>query len=210
MDEFPNNNVHININMDSDGTMNNVTANDNDSSINEFLNNNDRSTINNQIISSTIHDTEALILLIQMIEEEDDELLNANNNKKWGGSRPGKAPNKERDFDMAYNKLLKDYFSGDQSVYSERDFETRFRVSRIVFNTIYNEVYGVDPFIQKYDACGKKGIHPLVRFTACFRMIAYGDSFDREDENFHLSGSALRPSFKSFCKIILNKFSDKY
>ena len=180
------------------------------SSIDEYLNNNDRNNINNEIIASTIHDSEALMILIQMMEDEEDLSLNNNNKQKWGGSRPGKAPNKERDFDMAYNKLVKDYFSGDESVYSEVDFETRFRVSRVVFNTLYNEVYGVDPFIQKYDAVGKKGIHPLVRFTACFRMIAYGDSFDREDENFRLSGSALRPSFKSFCKIIYNKFSDKY
>ena len=31
---------------------------------------------------------------------------------QWGGSRKGKAPNKERDFARAHQKLVGDYFNG--------------------------------------------------------------------------------------------------
>jgi hypothetical protein len=44
----------------------------------------------------------------------------------WGGSRPGKAPNKNRDFMGAHAKLVEHYFSGEESLYNETDFEQRF------------------------------------------------------------------------------------
>lgn len=69
---------------------------------------------------------------------------------------------------------------------------------------------GVNPFIQKWDATGKKGIHPLVKLVSCFRIIAYGDSYDREDENLRLSKTSLRNIYRSFCKLILIHFGDEY
>ena len=46
--------------------------------------------------------------------------------RKHGGSVPGKAPNKKRDFAGAYNRLVK----------NEIDFERRFPMPREVFNRI--------------------------------------------------------------------------
>ena len=37
----------------------------------------------------------------------------------WGGSLPGKAPNKNRDFMGAHAKLVEHYFSGTESLYNE-------------------------------------------------------------------------------------------
>lgn len=44
--------------------------------------------------------------------------------------RLAKAANKERDFKAANEQVMKDYFSGPDSIYNERDFERRFRVPR--------------------------------------------------------------------------------
>ena len=53
---------------------------------------------------------------------------------KWGGSpREGKARNKDRGFNEAYDRLVRDYFSGPQSTHDETEFERRFRMPRSVF-----------------------------------------------------------------------------
>ena len=64
--------------------------------------------------------------------EEDGEMSEAEETPVWGGSRPGKAPNKNRDFVGAHKKLAEHYFSGEESVYNEIDFERRFRMPRSV------------------------------------------------------------------------------
>ena len=83
-----------------------------------------------------------------------------------------KAPNKRRDFHCAYETLVRNYFSRRESVYSEQDFERRFRVPRTIFNRINDALMGRAPFIHYEDATKKKGIYPLVKLVACFRYIA--------------------------------------
>jgi hypothetical protein len=92
----------------------------------------------------------------------------------WGGSRKGRAPNKPRDFAAAHAKVVGDYFNGADSIYSEADFERRFRMPRPIFHTVQEAIMGSDPFIQKTDVCGKQGIHPLVKLVACFHCLVCG------------------------------------
>ena len=129
---------------------------------------------------------------------------------KWGGSRPGKAPNKPRDFEAAYQQLLQQYFSGDDSIYSESDFRRRFRMERTVFETVYRAVASEQPFVLRQDCTKKVGIHPLVRFTACLRVLTYGNCADGYDETFQIAESTLIESVKSFANIIVDKFGAQY
>ena len=131
-------------------------------------------------------------------------------NRQWGGSREGRAPNKERDFIAANERVVKNYFNGRQSKYDEKDFERRFRCSRAIFNKIHDAMMGKDPFIHKKDATGKLGIFPLVKLVACFRYIAYGDSHDREDENLEIGESTSRVICKVFAKMMVAEFGDQY
>ena len=71
--------------------------------------------------------------LLSSSEEEKEEEEN-----KWGGSRKGRTPNKERDFAEAYARLVKDYFNGSASVYNESDFERRFRMPRAQVQRLAN------------------------------------------------------------------------
>jgi Plant transposon protein len=121
-----------------------------------------------------------------------------------------RSPNKERDFVAAIDQLTKDYFSGSDSVYDDVDFARRFRVSRAIFNRIHSKLIGKDPFIHKQDFLGNFGIHPLVKLVACFRYVAYGDAFDREDENLRLSETSLKMLIPSFCKLIIQEFGAEY
>jgi hypothetical protein len=80
----------------------------------------------------------------------------------WGGSVKGnKRKNKYCNFVMAHEGLIRDYFSGKDSVYDEKDFERRFRVPRELFIKIYKACLHTPPFVFPKDALGNKGIHPL-------------------------------------------------
>jgi len=105
----------------------------------------------------------------------------------WGGSKKGRAANKARNFHQAKERLMRQYFSGVDSVYDEVEFERRFRMPRSVFMRIKDAVIGVPPFNEKYDAKGLRGIDPLVRLTACLRKMAYGTASDAQDEHFEIA-----------------------
>ena len=96
------------------------------------------------------------------------------------------------------------------SVYSEADFERRFRMRRAVFNAIEDAVMGSDPFVQKTDVLGKQGIHLLVKLVACLRYLAYGDAYDREDENLRIAQSTLAVIVKQFCQLMIEYFGPQY
>jgi len=130
--------------------------------------------------------------------------------RQWGGSLPGKAPNKTRNFELAKETLIRQYFSGDQSTFDEEDFERRFRMPRSVFVKVKDAVIGEPPFIQTADGFGKPGIDPLVRLTACLRKLAYGTASDAMDEKFEMSESVLNRDFPVLCKIVKDKFGKKY
>jgi Plant transposon protein len=159
-------------------------------------------------------DVENLECFLEEIAHDDvaafEDLFGSDEEIEGKKRKKTRSPNKERDFAFAFEKLTKDYFSGPDSVYDEVDFTRRFRVSRAIFNRIHGKLFGKDPFIQKQDFLGNLGIHPLVKLVACFRYIAYGDAFDREDENLRLSQTSLKMLVPSFCKLIIQEFGAEY
>jgi hypothetical protein len=132
-----------------------------------------------------------LMELLSSLEEEDED------GNQWGGSKPGCAPNKCRDFGGAYARLVKDYFNVTALVHNETDFERRFRMPRAVFNAIQDDVMDTDPFVQKTDVCGKQGIYLLVKLIACLRFLAYGDSLDQGMRTFKLHRGLWLPWSKN-------------
>jgi hypothetical protein len=129
---------------------------------------------------------------------------------KWGGSRPGRSPNIKRDFAGANEMIIRHYFSGEDSLYDEGTFEKRYTCPRHVIMCIYEAVHGHDPFILKTLPNGQLGIRPLVRFTACMRMLKYGDNADRLDEHLQISESEAARSLPLFCRLVVDKFKDQY
>jgi hypothetical protein len=117
-----------------------------------------------------------------------------------------------RDFNSAYNRLMEQYFSGEQSTYTEAHFSRRFRVSPQIFQRIYDSLVNRGEFRSHLtrNAAGKFGIHPLVRLTACFRSLGYGDAADREDEYLQIAASTLDVSLNSFCELLIESFGQQY
>jgi hypothetical protein len=103
-----------------------------------------------------------LALATNMLFSSDEEMDNGEDNKKL------KAANKDSDFEGANEEIIKDYFSGPDLFYNERDFERRFWVPRTVFNVVHDKLLGIDPFVHKRDCFGNWSIYPLVKLVACF------------------------------------------
>eukprot|EP00170_Pyropia_yezoensis_P007080 contig_28879_g7102 len=103
---------------------------------------------------------------------------------KQPGSIPGKRGNRDRDFDVGYRAILRDYFGldGRPPVYSEADFERRFRLPRAVFECIYSDIKDEPFWARRINATGRPQAYPLQKLVAAFRVLAYGESYDRSDE----------------------------
>ena len=70
-----------------------------------------------------------------------------------GGSKPGRAPNKDRHRQM-FAKLLQNDFWGPNPVYDESHFRRTFRMPKALFNDIHDQVVIHDDYFkQKLDAC---------------------------------------------------------
>jgi Plant transposon protein len=160
-----------------------------------------------EIVYDTVDEDQMMVYLAlatELLNSSDEEMENEVDERK------PKAANKDRDFKAANDQVIKDYFSGPDSIYNERDFERRFRVPRSVFNVVHDRLHGMDPFVHKRDCFGNWGIYPLVKLVACFRYLAYGDSYDREDENLRLAESTLNGIVRSFCKLMIAQFGGQY
>ena len=57
--------------------------------------------------------------------------------------------------------------------------------------------------MEKRDATGKNGLHPLQRVVAAIRMLAYGIAADAIDEYVQISDDSVLISLKGFCKAVV-------
>ena len=83
-------------------------------------------------------------------------------------------------------------------------------MKRSIFNDIWEQLSGCHPFVQQWDAAKKPGIHPLCRFVACLRVLAYGNAADSCDEHLQVSESVTNVSLKHFCNPIVEKFGPQF
>lgn len=150
-------------------------------------------------------------MLLQMAGVDDDDESDEEG-WQWGGSVKGKAANIQRDFDATYKRLVSQYFNGDDSLYTTSMFRRRFRVSPSIFQRVYHQLHGKGVFKAEgtKDALGRECIHPLVRMTAVFRMLAYGTAADSQDENLQISETVAANALRSFCQLLILEFGDEY
>jgi Plant transposon protein len=141
-----------------------------------------------------------------------------------GGSIPGKAANKTRDFVAGHRRLMLDYFwpfdaeRDDHSgrfgpVYDERDFERRFRMPRSVFHTIFAAVVEDNEYLRlglKRDATGILGATPLQKVVAAIRQLSLGIGADAIDEYCRVSETVALKSMKQFVTSVTRIFGATY
>ena len=121
--------------------------------------------------TSAAHDI--VLALLYSSSESDDVKVSC------GGSRPGRAANVERHRGELGDILYRHYLSADPT-HDHTTFRRRFRVSRDIFDRLFDAVIEQDTcFTQRSDCTGKKGLSPFQKITAAIRMLAYGVCADR-------------------------------
>jgi hypothetical protein len=118
-----------------------------------------------------------------------------------GGSKKGRVIIR-RNFAAAYDTLWQQYFA-ENPVYSAVHFRRRFRISRNIFDKIYDACKLHPFFAYKANAALKMGIHPLVKVTAVLRHFAYGISADGLDDHYNMSETSLLNARIAFCDVRL-------
>ena len=171
---------------------------------------------NNQNVSSGDDDDDMMAVLHGTLAAVYSHVVDSDSESSkdegtWGGSKKGKACNVDRDFAGVAETLIKQYFSGQQSVYNEESFERRFGGPRPVIMRVFNTVKGIDPFILKTNRATRlPGIRPIVRLVAAMRMLVYGDCADQLDEHLQISESVANENLRAFCKAVVDMFKDEY
>jgi len=124
-----------------------------------------------------------------------------------GGSLPGKAPNKQRDFVSGERGLLWDYFEvdGDPPVYVEKDFTRRFRLPHIVFDLVYRDLLSEPYFQQRLNATDEPQASTLHKLTAALRVLACGVAYGSVDECVPLSESTVCETVHRFARFVVDK-----
>ena len=142
-------------------------------------------------------------------EEEQQQQLARRNT--WGGSKPGKMPNIERDREFFHQILMKDYFA-EHPTYPLNYFRRRFRMRRELFLRIQEDLltFHGDKFSQKRDALGKLGFSPEQKLTSALRILAYGSSADRNDEYIRMGESTSLAYLRHFCEAVIETYGSFY
>jgi len=129
-----------------------------------------------------------------------------------GGSRPGRRPNRNRDFDLGAHSIMRDYFGvgGEPPVYSEQDFEKRHRMPRAVFMRLYAAVHDEPWWRRSVNATGRLQSHPIQKLVAALRVLGYGESYDRADEYCRLSRSTIAEATRRLTRLVVDKWEQTY
>ncbi|GJX63676.1 protein arginine N-methyltransferase 1.6 [Tanacetum coccineum] len=108
-----------------------------------------------------------------------------------GGS--GSAPNRTRIYiprerEEAEQRLIDDYFGDDETL----------------------PKYPEEKFRQRYDACGRLSIDPILKCTSAIRQLAYGTTPDAFDEYLQIAERCSRQCLENFTKCIHVLYVEKF
>ena len=131
---------------------------------------------------------------------------------RYRGSIPGRAGNRPRDFELGLKCILRDYFGldGVPPVFGREQFERRFRFPMPVFLKIYRTIKDRPFWAQRVNATGRPQAHLLQKLVAAFRVLAYGESYDRADEYVRLSRSTIARAVQLFTEFLVDDFGPVY
>ncbi|KAI3496374.1 hypothetical protein L2E82_13887 [Cichorium intybus] len=117
---------------------------------------------------------------------------------------------KNRNREEGHEKFIRDYFSED-CVYDDKDFKSRFRLTRSMFLRIVHDLEAnYEIFQLRYDGRGKRGFTPHQKCGAALRLLGYGYTFDAVDEYLRMSAKTARESMYAFCEYIYELYGPIY
>lgn len=133
------------------------------------------------------------------------ELLEKSEDYKQSGSgsRKGKRPNIEQDYEALPSRLHQQYLSATPT-YDAELFHHRYRVYHAIYDRIIDSVVALgDYFVQKPNCCGKAGISPQFKVTAALRILAYGLPPDTVENYVEISEKTARKTVKRISAAVI-------
>lgn len=89
---------------------------------------------------------------------------------------------------------MTNYFN-DDPIFNMEKFKLRYRMSRNILELIMTKLEKRNLyFTQLNNACGQLGLTPHQKMTSALRMLAYGESANRQDECVRIGDSILLPT----------------
>ncbi|KAJ0519268.1 uncharacterized protein LOC110891285 [Helianthus annuus] len=115
-----------------------------------------------------------------------------------------------RDREAANERLMKDYFDA-APVHGPNVFRRRFRMSQRLFLRINNDLENTyDFFKQRMDARGYLGFTSIQKVTSALRVLAYGNTYDINDEYLKMAEKTTRDTLEHFCYGICQLYGKCY
>ena len=97
-------------------------------------------------------------------------------------------------------QLMIDYFS-ENSIYTETQFQCRFRMWRQLFIRIFNALSNHNEYFQMRPiAIGRMGLSPLQKCTAAIRILAYKSLVDCVDEYIRIGECTTTQCLQKFVR----------
>jgi len=81
---------------------------------------------------------------------------------------------------------------------------------RVVFMKLYDAIKNEPGFQQRVNANGRPQAHPLQKLVAAPRVLSYGESTDRPDENVRLADSTINATTKLLIEFLIRHFGPMY
>jgi len=132
--------------------------------------------------------------------------------RAYVGSVPGRRANRDRDFEGGMRRIMADVFGldGNEPVYDEANFERRFRVPRVVFERIFADIKDEPFWRQTVNATGRSQAYALQKLVAAFRVLAFGETYDRADEYVRLSKATIEICVKKLLDFLNTRYQPEY
>ncbi|KAH1189881.1 hypothetical protein GmHk_20G057563 [Glycine max] len=106
-------------------------------------------------------------------------------------------------------QLMIDYFS-ENSIYTETQFQCRFRMWRQLFIRIFNALSNHNEYFQMRPiAIGRMGLSPLQKCTAAIRILAYKSLVDCVDEYIRIGECTTTQCLQKFVRDIWSEYLRK-
>lgn len=141
--------------------------------------------------------------------------------KRHGGSRPGRAPNRPLGRFLAGKQLEDDHFldgnvvndttGGLGQTWSEKSFERRFRMLRVVYERVRAAIVIAEPFFREgRDATGLPSATTNLKLVSAIWQLSYGQGADEVSGRVRLSESLTHERRRKFVKAVVQCFGDEY
>ena len=114
--------------------------------------------------------------------------------KKWKGRVKGSRTKRRGE-----STWIADYL-GSNPIYNARDFRRRFRVPRVLFRKLCDDLllYDESTWGRRRNAAGKFGACTEVKVMACLRYLGTGRSTDDIDDSARMSSESIRQYVRRF------------